>query len=75
MIYGFKCEACGESQDIKIPTWDIHNKTKHSLGIDPIKLSKRLSEERECECGGKLKRQLTTLGDPMFVEVAKQRFL
>ena len=74
MIYEFTCIECGGKQDISIPTWDLHNKTKHSLGIDMDALDKRLKEERRCECGGLLKKNLTPLGKPMFAKVDRQRF-
>lgn len=75
MIYEFTCEACFKKQDIKIPTWDIHTKGRHSLGIDQHKLTERLNEPRYCDCGGQLKKGFTELGDPLYVTVDKQRFL
>ena len=75
MIYEFTCNTCFKTQDIKIPTWDIHTRGRHNLGIDKEKLSERLAEPRECECGGTLKKELTDLGSPMYVKVDKQRFL
>ena len=74
MIYEFTCEDCLKKQDIKIPTWDIHTKGRHSLGIDHNKLEQRLAEPRYCECGGLLKKELTDLGKPLYIKVDKQRF-
>ena len=75
MIYDFTCDTCLKTQEIKVSTWDIHTKGRHSLGIDEEKLSQRLSEPRTCKCGGSLKKRFTELGEPMFVKVDKQRFL
>jgi len=74
MIYEYTCNKCFKKQDINIPTWDIHTKGMHSLGIDQEKLSERLLEPRECECGGQLSKGFTNLGEPMYIKVAKQRF-
>lgn len=77
MTYDYKCNKCGKIEEINIPTYDIHTRTRNSLGIDPKKLSERINQKRDCECGGELKRMYTKLeyDKPLFVQVNKQRFL
>lgn len=65
MIYDYKCSKCSKIEEVEISTYDILNK----FGIvDQDELTKRIYEDRFCECGGKLKKLFSKAQDPMFFE-------
>jgi len=69
MIKEFKCLECQKIQEISIHTSDIVD-SRGKLNLDEY--TKRLKEDRLCECGGLLKNQFTTslhmIDDPYFRE-------
>ena len=56
MQYNYKCSKCGEIKEITILTHDI---IKSRGIVDQVKLSERMYEPRQCECGGELKKIIT----------------
>jgi hypothetical protein len=73
MNYNYKCQKCDKIQEIEIKTIDIHIGTTSS--IDQTKLDERINEKRFCECGGKLKKVNSFVGEPLFVQHSKPRHL
>ena len=63
MEYIYKCDKCSEKKEITIPTLDIIGKEGR---VDQLKLSERMYEKRICECGGELKKIITTVLEPMW---------
>ena len=65
MTYTYKCNQCGETEDITIPTYDILDKYGK---VDLRKLEERMYKVRECTCGGQLKKIITHTSEPLGFE-------
>jgi len=63
MTYNYECGSCGKIEEIIVQTSDIMDKYGR---VEQDKLSMRMYEPRQCECGGKLKKLLTIPQEPMF---------
>jgi predicted nucleic acid-binding Zn ribbon protein len=63
MTYNYKCENCNEVIEIVVQTSDIIDKYGR---VDQDKLSMRMYEPRQCQCGGNLKKILTIPQEAMY---------
>lgn len=63
MIYNYKCQSCGEISEIAISTYDIIDNVGR---VNQDALTKRMYEDRFCECGGRLKKLLTVPKEPLW---------
>ena len=63
MTYNYKCSKCGEIKEITVQTSDIIDKYGR---VEQDKLSMRMYEPRQCECGGNLKKTLTVPQEPLW---------
>ena len=87
ITYDYKCEDCGEVQEVTIETIDILEKqpivkarskyhpSSRSLMANKEKLQERIDEDRICECGGKLKKLFSTNFTVQFGFLNKKRIL
>jgi len=63
MNYTYKCEECEKTYDVVIQTSDIMD----SVGrIDQAQLEMRMYKPRLCECGGGLKKIITSIPDALW---------
>lgn len=65
MQYSYKCNQCHEVKDIVIQTSDIVDKYGR---VEQDKLSIRMYEPRNCECGGELKKIINHTASPLWFE-------
>ena len=65
MTYNYKCNKCGNVKEISIMTIDIMDKVGR---VDQAKLEMRMYEQRQCECGGQLKKIITTMPDTYWFD-------
>ena len=78
MIYDYKCERCGRTSEIYIPTHDIMEGQRKVINNE--KLSERINEPRLCECSGRLRRAYKTFNNDEILVFSgrdgcrKQRF-
>jgi len=65
MVYNYKCDHCHQIQDINIMTSDIMDKYGR---VEQDKLSMRMYEPRQCECGGQLKKIISHVASPLWFD-------
>jgi predicted nucleic acid-binding Zn ribbon protein len=66
LTYSYKCNECHQVQDINIQTSDIMDKYGR---VEQDKLSMRMYEPRQCECGGELKKIINHIASPLWFEM------
>jgi predicted nucleic acid-binding Zn ribbon protein len=65
MTYSYKCDKCSLVKEISIETYDITG----SRGIVNLEaLNDRIYKNRECECGGNLRKFVDATAEPMFFD-------